>query len=378
MFFSFVILLCFLLPSCAAEEHNRATTIDIQDASVENFQEIIDQFEIIPIVEGKNALISFCKRVETHKGHFYLLDKLDPQESVLLIFDEKGNYLRKIDKQGRGPGEYISIADFEIDPKTGEIYIVDSGNRKILIYTREGNFAREYVVKDWIKNIGIMTCDAGPQIIATSNLSRVTESGEKFDAIRYDANFRVLEKHLPFEELASFGLGNGFLVSSLGKRVGYFKHFSDEIAYFSCSGNLQTLKVIFPKPVLAPHQFYDFLNGQASPSEVVTNVIYFENKAFKLIEYAYDGAKYMYLYNKEKPGRSRLVSLPEKEECQNCRLVKGMTNDSFIYSVEAADLENFARYLSPDLSKCRNLPLIEDIDARDVDSFYLVLVKFRN
>ena len=39
-----------------------------------------------------------------------------------LIFDRQGKYIRTIDRQGQGPGEYLNFTSFDVDFEKEEIY----------------------------------------------------------------------------------------------------------------------------------------------------------------------------------------------------------------------------------------------------------------
>jgi hypothetical protein len=63
----------------------------------------------------------------------------DFTKSTLHLFDINGRFIRKIDKSGRGPGEYINIHKIDIDPIKRHIIIFDNGSG-ILRYTMNGDF----------------------------------------------------------------------------------------------------------------------------------------------------------------------------------------------------------------------------------------------
>ena len=46
----------------------------------------------------------------------------------------KGDFVNRIQKIGRGPDEYLNPDDFDIDPKTGNVYIYDETSNRILLF----------------------------------------------------------------------------------------------------------------------------------------------------------------------------------------------------------------------------------------------------
>jgi hypothetical protein len=58
---------------------------------------------------------------------------------VLLVFGETGDFLWKIDKRGTGPGEYLSITDFDLN--NDRLFLYDP-HRNVLEYDLSGNFVK--------------------------------------------------------------------------------------------------------------------------------------------------------------------------------------------------------------------------------------------
>ena len=83
---------------------------------------------------------------EIHKIIFYN-DKIYISDSrkakAVFIYNKKGELLSTINRIGRGAEEYTSLADFNIDKLTQNIYILDSQLRKILIYDDNGVFLKD-------------------------------------------------------------------------------------------------------------------------------------------------------------------------------------------------------------------------------------------
>lgn len=95
---------------------------------------IISVKEIIPLETNENSFIGNYGKIMRFENHFYV----SSNRNALLVFDDKGKYIRNIGKMGSGPGEYEMIGDFDVT-KEG-IYI--RGYRKILQYSHSGTFIR--------------------------------------------------------------------------------------------------------------------------------------------------------------------------------------------------------------------------------------------
>lgn len=66
-------------------------------------------------------------------------------DESLLLFKTDGRFITKIDKQGRGHGEYVGLMGFEIDQKNNNILIFDRFG--VLRYTMDGKFIDKAPIK---------------------------------------------------------------------------------------------------------------------------------------------------------------------------------------------------------------------------------------
>ena len=62
----------------------------------------------------------------------------------IFVHDRTGKALRKINRKGQGPGEYIDILGIALDEDNNEMFVNSGFNRKILVYDLYGNFKRSF------------------------------------------------------------------------------------------------------------------------------------------------------------------------------------------------------------------------------------------
>lgn len=62
--------------------------------------------------------------------------------SSILFFDINGNYLHKINKRGRGHGEYLTQAKVMVDEERKMVMVYDHDTNKILYYNFNGNYIK--------------------------------------------------------------------------------------------------------------------------------------------------------------------------------------------------------------------------------------------
>jgi len=94
----------------------------------------IRNYSFVPLETNEDCLISEISALRCHGDRFYILDKYAAQK--VFVFDSKGKFLYKIDKTGRGYGEYVEPNSFDVDGG-GRVYVQDLQSRKIIVYERD-------------------------------------------------------------------------------------------------------------------------------------------------------------------------------------------------------------------------------------------------
>lgn len=97
------------------------------------------KIEYVPLETDSACLIQNISNV-------YLTDSLIfvSDNDRLLKFDKNGKFIKQIGTKGRGPGEYPSLGNFQIDEGNKEIFVISS--RIVLIYDFNGNFKRDFKI----------------------------------------------------------------------------------------------------------------------------------------------------------------------------------------------------------------------------------------
>lgn len=111
---------------------------EIPDESVD-ISEFVDSVEFLKLETGPESLIAEISSV-------VLVDSMvivvDGRANRLLFFDHNGKYLRKIERLGRAPQEYLDITKVLWDEQNEELALYDIATRKMLFYTLDGKFIR--------------------------------------------------------------------------------------------------------------------------------------------------------------------------------------------------------------------------------------------
>lgn len=133
-----IIILCVLY-SCGknknSSQNQDCNTINEIVISNESSNEIkassfIENYKIIQLATSSDNLIFQISKVQYFNEKIYILDK---PGNCIYIFNKDGSFLKKLNKAGLGPGEYIQITDFYID-EDNLLHVMDFTQNVILRY----------------------------------------------------------------------------------------------------------------------------------------------------------------------------------------------------------------------------------------------------
>jgi hypothetical protein len=105
---------------------DNAIFVDLDRPEKASLFDYFSSIELIPLETSPDVLIAGITKIINYQDKWYMLDK--PQ-SILFVFDQTGKFLFKIDKKGQGAGEYLFISDFNINPITGNLEVLEPFGR---------------------------------------------------------------------------------------------------------------------------------------------------------------------------------------------------------------------------------------------------------
>ncbi len=140
---SLIILSFAILQGCKVPEpkNKEATTQEYvikvmpENLSTIPVSMIYDSIKFLPLETNENCLIEKIDKICFTKNSLIILDNGRSQSQVL-CFDKLGRFKFKIGNEGKGPGEYYSIANIAVNGN--KVYILDV-NGKILCYDLTNN-----------------------------------------------------------------------------------------------------------------------------------------------------------------------------------------------------------------------------------------------
>ncbi len=145
-----IILIGLLLSNCLNNPKTGETNhqVDILGgySNVKDFtlSNIATDVEYIKLENNPEAQFSLGLPI-LHKN--YILIK-GVREHRLILFGSQGNFLGIIGNYGKGPGEFLGFKDVYFHPKEPKILVHDDITKKILIYTLDGKYIKEFNYSD--------------------------------------------------------------------------------------------------------------------------------------------------------------------------------------------------------------------------------------
>jgi len=131
--------LSVILMSCSAPAGTDLPVIDVISAFKNEKQlkmsEIIDHIEYIKLETTPDCLIGNGQVLKV--GNSIYVKNFNPAK--ILVFDNQGKFQRQISRQGKGPGEYVNFAYFDVSPDNRYVAVGGFDNT-INLYSTEGQF----------------------------------------------------------------------------------------------------------------------------------------------------------------------------------------------------------------------------------------------
>jgi hypothetical protein len=143
--FKIYILLMILMSCSRPEESTNKVFLDTSEVTSITINDLFDSIGVYPMYTNDSCLISDIRKAIYSNNEYYIFDE---NQKSILIFDNRGGFVRKIHSIGRGPGEYLNIEDFTVNPHNNNIELVDGHN--LFVYGNDGRF---------IEKIGITGAD---------------------------------------------------------------------------------------------------------------------------------------------------------------------------------------------------------------------------
>lgn len=137
------VCLFFVFVDLSAQEIERLEFAKaVKDKSNLHISDYVERITYLPLQTRDDCLVNKIEKIYIKGSKIYILDN-NPNGERILIFDTTGVFHEKLERPGRGPGEYRAISDFCVNPDNNDIYILDSSN-DVHLYDKNLNFMRSF------------------------------------------------------------------------------------------------------------------------------------------------------------------------------------------------------------------------------------------
>lgn len=326
-----IYLFCFLnlvFLSCTNNKSNKLLFENIE--TIENIDTLITQVRYVPLKGIGDEYLGSIDRIVYRGGKIYVLDVLVSQK--IMVFDSNGFFLYQINRKGKGPGEYLSITDFDVD-SNGNVYVFDNGSLKLIKYS---NNAKEHQVIELSYGFIEFRLIDNERIVAYNCYSMSDYLERSLYGI-YNISTKEFEPIFDFREDVDM-LMNYYEFSHLFKSeagIYFYPRFSDAIY---CYKNELDTFIHFDESLI-PKSYNEIERLTTNRIEFISNKNYllsiagiFETSNGILLNYKKGMSKYLYI-QKDNEKKYVINSLPGDKIIENGKLL-GASNEYFIYVID--------------------------------------------
>lgn len=319
----FLVSIIFLLTGCNHKKQTNLTSTDAKSISftaspVEvKFSEIYNSdFGIVRLETTKESVFAIPTKTRFTENYIFIFDQT---KKIFLIFNRDGTFRKKLDKLGKGPGEYISIADFTLSDKKKIIYIYDDIQRKIISYDFDMKFISEKVIPFYFQTFECLNND---NFVFYTLLKAAQQTNFRYDIIITDGELKIQDKFFPYPFTnAGRGHDDKLLKVNNSDTICFYTNYSNMI-YEIIDGNIQPKYKIndFNKYELPPDDFYLEREKEGKQNGKVADDIMESPYIYSYMFYE-NNHKIMLFFSAKKNGYVSFLNTKTQEQWHTSKLV---------------------------------------------------------
>jgi hypothetical protein len=202
--------------------------VNMNEVEPYEWSSLFNQTELIKLYLKDSSFITSVDDLKISKERFFILDL---QENSIFTFNINGQSILKLQHLGKGPGEYMSICDFAVDPFNNNFELLDG--RVLRTYDSNGKFIKlKIVATDEIRGINHLEIIDKDYIAFLSLFS-------KEGAVIYNRNSGKIQKKQSIHpvwarENIPFNSSNHLYPHENG--INYFEGFSNKVYHIDKDG----------------------------------------------------------------------------------------------------------------------------------------------
>ncbi|MDX2415251.1 MAG: 6-bladed beta-propeller [Bacteroidales bacterium] len=142
-----IVFFCFVIPGIIIGQEVFEHNIEVDPGKVINeacLSDLFESYRFVPLETRQDALIASLVKSVINDKTIYIQSRVGIKSRILVFSLETGKFIASVDRNGRGPGEYLIIYDFAVNSQ-GSIFVL--AGKKIIKYKKSGEFDEEYKLK---------------------------------------------------------------------------------------------------------------------------------------------------------------------------------------------------------------------------------------
>lgn len=151
------------------------------DKSESRLSEIASSIRYVKLESPVHTYIPFSYKIIPHDDQIFILSA-DNSGDYLACFSSDGKFRFKIQRRGKGPGEYMSINDFLIDVLEKKVLILDEFSKKIIRFGLDGSFEDEASIPVRADKFGLL--EQGGILLHAPQPTKIDEFDRSFNFYR--------------------------------------------------------------------------------------------------------------------------------------------------------------------------------------------------
>lgn len=197
-------------------------------------EEFIREVRYIPIKRDFDKdYFTFIDKVKYKNGKVYILDK---SKKILSIFDESGQFLQNIGRQGTGPQDFMAISDFDLT-NDGQVYLLDGFRDKDRLFVYDADHDLVGAMNLSFEADVVKVNEDGSLLFGLSSWNFGDFKGKKI--LRTDNELTDKFAMLDFDEGLNESIWMDYQFGSHGSEIYYNKPIDNRVHVFDQKGYLK-------------------------------------------------------------------------------------------------------------------------------------------
>lgn len=117
----------------------------LENQVIFRLSEIADSIKYIKLSNLNNLNFAYINDLELINDN--IIVEVQAENPVILRFNTSGEYLNKIGRSGRGPGEYLAGSNFSLDPVNGNVIVLRNFIHDFLEFKITGEFIDRFKIR---------------------------------------------------------------------------------------------------------------------------------------------------------------------------------------------------------------------------------------